>query len=81
MSNIAKENNKQDAVFEKIMLEIQSGVWVKDILPNAAVRFAEEHEAMYFANARKNLQSDMADAVINVSQDLNALKILENIKE
>ena len=48
--------------------EILSGEYPKDILPNSALGFSNEHQAQYFSNLRRNLQSDMAYAVMSNPQ-------------
>lgn len=61
--------------------EILKGEYLKDILPNSALGFSREQQAQYFSNLRRNLQSDMAQAVISNSQSVYDLEILKKIKE
>lgn len=60
--------------------EILSGEYPKDILPNSALGFSGEHQALYFSNFRRNLQSDMAHAVMLNSQCTYDLELLKKIK-
>lgn len=64
-----------------LIKEILEGDYIKDILPNSAFGFTDEQQAQYFSNLRRNLQSDMAHAVITNSQCVNDLKLLQKIKE
>lgn len=61
--------------------EILNGEYPKEILPNSALGFSKEHQAMYFSNLRRNLQSDMASSVISNSISTYDLEILKKIKE
>lgn len=61
--------------------EILNGEYLKDILPNSALGFSKEQQAQYFSNLRRNLQSDMAHAVISNSQSIYDLELLKKIKE
>lgn len=65
---------------EFLVNEIISGEYPRDILPNSALRFSGENEAQYFSNLRRNLQSDMAHAVIDNSQSTYDLELLKIIK-
>ena len=60
--------------------EILSGEYPTDILPNSALGFSDEQQAQYFSNLRRNLQSDMASAVILNSQSTYELELLKKIK-
>lgn len=60
--------------------EILRGDYPKDILPNSALGFSNEQQAQYFSNLRRNLQSDMASAVISNSQSTYDLELLKKIK-
>ena len=61
--------------------EILSEEYPKDILPNSALGFSKEHQAQYFSNFRRNLQSDMASSVISNFQSTYDLELLKKIKE
>lgn len=61
--------------------EILQGEYPKDILPNSALGFSKEHEAQYFSNFRRNLQSDIANSVISDFQSLDYLDYLKMVKE
>lgn len=61
--------------------EIMSDEYPKDILPNSALGFSNEHQAQYFSNFRRNLQSDMASSVISDFQSTYDLELLKRIKE
>lgn len=65
---------------EVLLSEIMSGECIKDILPNSALGFSNEHQAQYFSNFRRNLQSDMAHSVISGFQNINDIEILKRIK-
>ncbi len=65
---------------DAIIQEILSGEYPKDILPNSALSFTNEQQAQYFSNLRRNIQSDMAHAVITNSQSIQDLKLLKEIK-
>lgn len=64
---------------DDIIQEILSGEYVKDTLPNSAVSFSGEHEAIYFSNQRRFMQSDLADLVINSGQCLDDLEWLKKV--
>ena len=64
-----------------LLEEIMSGKYSKDILPNSALGFSKEHQAQYFSNLRRNLQSDMANSVISNFQSTFDLELLRKIKE
>lgn len=64
---------------DDIIKEIKSGEYKKDILSESAVSFTGEHEALYFSNLRRNLQSDLAELVISVGQSLDDLRVLRKI--
>lgn len=59
--------------------EVLSGEYKKDVLINSAYDFSGELQAMYYANMRKNMKSDMASAVINHGQQLDDLTILKGL--
>ncbi len=65
---------------DALVEEILSGEYTKDILPNSALGFSNEQQAQYFSNLRRNLQSDMANAVISNSQNAYDLELLKKIK-
>ena len=65
---------------DALVAEILSGEYTKDILPNSAFGFSNEQQAQYFSNLRRNLQSDMASAVISNSQNAYDLELLKKIK-
>lgn len=65
---------------DALVEEILSGEYAKDILPNSALGFSNEQQAQYFSNLRRNLQSDMASAVISNSQNAYDLELLKKIK-
>ncbi|MDE6873670.1 MAG: transcriptional regulator [Lachnospiraceae bacterium] len=73
-----KSLNSASIGIDRLMKEIQEGEYQKDILPNSALGFTREQQAQYFSNLRKNLQSEMADIVIN---DLQSLKEIELLKK
>lgn len=54
-----------NSIIEELMEEIMSGEIQKDTLPNSALEFSEERQALYFSNLRKNLQSDVAWLVMS----------------
>ena len=64
---------------DDIIQEIISGEYVMDDLPNSAISFTGEHEALYFSNLRRYLQSDMAELVITSGQCLDDLRCLKEI--
>lgn len=63
-----------------LVAEILRGEYTKDILPNSAFGFSNEQQAQYFSNLRRNLKSDMANAVISNSQSAYDLELLKKIK-
>lgn len=64
---------------EKLIREIISGEIKRDILPDNAMSFTGEYQALYFSNLRKNFSSDMEKCVITYSQNLDDLKILKEM--
>ena len=64
---------------DDIIREIKSGEYVKDDLPDSAISFTGEHEALYFSNLRRYLQSDLAKLVMDAGQSLDDLKCLKEI--
>lgn len=66
---------------DDIIQEILSGEYTKDKLPNSAISFSGEHEAQYFSNLRRYLQSDLAELVITSGQCLDDLNYLKKIGE
>ena len=69
--------NSASIWIDRLMKEIREGEYKKDILPNSALCFTREQQAQYFSNLRKNLQSEMADVVINDFQSLKEIEILK----
>lgn len=69
---------KNDLKTEDLIQEVLSGEYKKDVLPNSALEFTGEHQAMYFSNMRRNIISDMAYSVINDSPSLYELHILKS---
>lgn len=66
---------------DTLIQEILRGEYPKDILPNSALGFTDEQQAQYFSNLRRNIQSDMAQAVMTNSQSLDDMELLKKIKE
>lgn len=64
-----------------LMAEVLRGEHIIDTLPNSSFDFAEEQQAIYFSNARKNMKSEMAYATMHSGQQLNDLKILEVLQK
>lgn len=62
-----------------IIREIKSGEYVKDALPDSAIGFIGEHEALYFSNLRRYLQSDLAKLVMDAEQSFDDLECLKEI--
>lgn len=52
---------------------------VKDALPDSAIGFIGEHEALYFSNLRRYLQSDLAKLVMDAEQSFDDLECLKEI--
>lgn len=75
-NQVSKNNIGIDVLVEEIL----SGECSIDILPNSALGFSNEQQAQYFSNLRRNLQSDMASAVITNSQSYSDLELLKIIK-
>lgn len=71
---------KQNSMIEKLMQEVMSGELQKDTLPNSALSFSGEQQALYFSNLRRNLQSDMAKIVMTSSHNLDELEMLKKRK-
>lgn len=80
MVKMNKQLQKSDIGVDFLIKEIISGEYPRDILPNSALGFTNEQQAQYFSNLRKNLQSDMAYAVMTNSQSLYDLELLKEIK-
>lgn len=70
----------QKSMIGELMQEVMSGELQKDTLPNSALSFADEQQALYFSNLRRNLQTDMAMMVMTNSQSLDELELLKKIK-
>lgn len=60
--------------------EVMRGEHSVDILPNSAYDFAEERQAVYFSNMRKNMKSDMAYATMNQASQLDDIRLLKRLK-
>lgn len=71
-----KIQNNSYSGLDGLIQELLSGEYQRDVLPNSAFAFKDERQALYFSNLRKNLQSDMAQAVITSSQHLEELELL-----
>ncbi len=76
-----KETNDRIQKRAKAMTaEVFNGQIPRDFLPNAAYPLEGEAEAMYFSNARRNMQSDIAYAIMHGNQEIGDLEILRSIK-
>lgn len=64
----------------ELMNEVLRGEWKIDKRTNFSPAFEKETQAMYFSNARKNLQSDVNAEIMNYRQDLTELKLLKGYK-
>lgn len=76
-----RSSNGVNTGIDRLIREIQEGVYEKDTLPNSALGFTREQQAQYFSNLRRNLQSEMADIVINASQSLGELELLRKWRD
>lgn len=66
--------------FENLMKEIESGMLVRDVIPNPSYDFAEERQARYYSNMRWNMESDMALMVMTHHQNCQELELIKEWK-
>lgn len=67
--------------YDALLKEIKAGVLVRDVLPVPSYDFAEERQARYYSNMRWNMESDMADMVMNHDQKCQELDYLREWKK
>ena len=60
-----------------LMKEVAAGAVKRDAMKNSSYEFSGETQAMYFSVLRNNMESDMAYAVMNISQEVEELSILK----
>lgn len=80
MHDLKKEQEKKDRIFELIR-EIRRGEYELETLPSLAYPFEEERQAMYYSNLRRNMESDMAQLVMEHHQQLNELRLIKEWKK
>lgn len=61
---------KQTSRVKILLSELESGVTVRDTLPNSAYPLKEEAEAMYFKTYRELLNTNYVRDIMDLAQDI-----------
>lgn len=76
-NNISVTSNPN---IQTLVGEVVRGEHSKDHLPNAAFDFSGEAQAIYFSNARRNLQSIVSYAVMTLKPRTPELGVLSLVR-
>lgn len=74
----ANERKRRMSIMED---DIRTGKIRRDTLVNSAFKFEGETRAMYYSNARKNMQTYVAGEVMRSNQQLDDLDIIALMKK
>lgn len=74
---VVNERKRRMSILED---DIRTGRIRRDTLVNSAFKFEGKTRAMYYSNARKNMQTYVAGAVMSGNQQLDDLDIIKRMK-
>lgn len=64
-----------------LLLEIASGLYVREALPNAAYGMIGERQIEYFSRARANMETEIAHIFMEGPQQLDSIMMIKEIKK